>query len=149
VIEKVRSNHPFTIEELVLLPDHFHLSLTLPDGDADFSTRIGSIKSTFTRMYLDAGGTEFDQSDSRAAHRYRGIWQTRFWEHHLRDLDDLGECRKYCWYNPVKHGLVRCPHDWRHTTFHRAVEQGWIAKNWGCDGDAAPEIREIAGAEMD
>jgi putative transposase len=151
-IAKVGVNRPFEIEELVLLPDHFHLILALPDGDPDFSSRIGGIKSTFTRLYLEAGGTDVDQSDSRSDHRYRGIWQKRFWEHHLREADDLRDCRMYCWCNPVKHGLVRCPHDWPYSTFHRAVGRGWIERTWccACAGDAAPpKIRAVAGVEME
>lgn len=151
-IDKVRVNRPFEIEELVLLPDHFNLILALPDGDADFSSRIGGIKTTFTRLYLEAGGTDLDQSDSRSKHRYRGIWQKRFWEHHLREVNDLGACRMYCWYNPVNHGLARCPHDWPYSTFHRAVERGWVQRNWccACAGDVAPPtIRAVAGVEMD
>ena len=39
-----RALRPFQIEAMVLLPDHFHVLLKLPDGEDDFSSRIGSIK---------------------------------------------------------------------------------------------------------
>jgi putative transposase len=35
----VRRRHPFTIEAIVVLPDHLHAVWTLPDGDADFAMR--------------------------------------------------------------------------------------------------------------
>jgi putative transposase len=38
-IETVRVARPFVIDAWVLLPDHLHCVWTLPDGDADFSTR--------------------------------------------------------------------------------------------------------------
>ncbi|MBK8569872.1 MAG: transposase [Nitrosomonadales bacterium] len=38
-IETVRVARPFVIDAWVLLPDHLHCVRTLPDGDADFSTR--------------------------------------------------------------------------------------------------------------
>ncbi len=38
-IETVRVARPFIIDAWVLLPDHLHCVWTLPDGDADFSTR--------------------------------------------------------------------------------------------------------------
>src|SRR5690606_7642473 len=40
-IEHCRTHHPFDLDASVLLPDHLHLLLTLPPGDADFSRRIG------------------------------------------------------------------------------------------------------------
>ncbi|MDO9102310.1 MAG: hypothetical protein Q7U50_08655 [Candidatus Nitrotoga sp.] len=43
-IETVRVARPFVIDAWVLLPDHLHCVWTLPDGDADFSTRWMMIK---------------------------------------------------------------------------------------------------------
>ena len=43
-IETVREARPFVIDAWVLLPDHLHCVWTLPDGDADFSTRWMIIK---------------------------------------------------------------------------------------------------------
>ena len=38
-IETVRVARPFVIDAWVLLPDHLYCVWTLPDGDANFSTR--------------------------------------------------------------------------------------------------------------
>ena len=35
---KARAEHPFTIEAIVILPDHLHAILTLPDADTDTDT---------------------------------------------------------------------------------------------------------------
>jgi putative transposase len=102
--------HPFLLLAIVLLHDHLHLLITLPDGDSDFSRRITSIKSTFTRSFLAAGGTEQSRSRSRLRQRTRGIWQRRFWEHTIRDEDDRIRHLDYIHYNPVKHQYVDCPH---------------------------------------
>ena len=40
----VRRCHPFTIEAIVILPDHLHAIWTLPEGDADFALRWRLIK---------------------------------------------------------------------------------------------------------
>lgn len=48
-IQNVREMYPFEIDGLVLLPDHFHLLMTLPAGDANFSERMRRIKSFVTR----------------------------------------------------------------------------------------------------
>jgi putative transposase len=47
VFKAGRQRQPFTIEALVILPDHLHCIWTLPSGDADFSTRWHDIKARF------------------------------------------------------------------------------------------------------
>ena len=34
-----RRRHPFTIDAIVILPDHLHALWTLPSGESDFATR--------------------------------------------------------------------------------------------------------------
>ena len=46
-ITTTRKNHPFHINAIVILPDHFHLIMTLPDNDAAYSLRISLIKRYF------------------------------------------------------------------------------------------------------
>lgn len=36
----------------------------------------------------------------------RGIWQRRYWEHLIRDDDDLRRHIDYIHFNPVQHGHV-------------------------------------------
>ena len=85
----VKTNHPFEIVAIVLLPDHWHTIWSLPSGDARYPMRWTRIKEEFTRRWLASGGTELEQSPSRQKHRLRGIWQKRYWEHTVRDEDDL------------------------------------------------------------
>jgi putative transposase len=80
-----RARHPFTIDAIVVLPDHLHAIWTLPDGDADFSLRWRLIKSVFSRGLRPGEQT----SESRASKGERGIWQRRYWEHTLRDETDF------------------------------------------------------------
>ncbi|MEZ5796814.1 MAG: transposase [Paracoccaceae bacterium] len=47
------------------------------------------------------------------------IWQKRFWEHHIRDDRDFAEHVRYCWINPVKHGLVGHPAEWPCSSWRR------------------------------
>ena len=98
-----RRHHGFVLDAMVLLPDHLHLLMTLPEDDADFSMRIANIKSHFTRHYLASGGAEQSRSVSRLRQRVRGVWQRRFWEHTIRDSTDLHRHFDYIHYNPVKH----------------------------------------------
>jgi REP element-mobilizing transposase RayT len=45
VFAAARERHPFTIDAIVVLPDHLHCLWTLPPGDADFSSRWHEIKA--------------------------------------------------------------------------------------------------------
>ncbi|MET4390349.1 hypothetical protein ABIB73_006131 [Bradyrhizobium sp. F1.4.3] len=71
--------------------------------------------------------------------REKGIWQRRYWEHAIRGDADLERHVDYIHFNPVKHGLVARVFDWRHSSFHRYVEQGVLPADWGGD------VREMAG----
>ncbi len=123
----VRRAHPFTTVALVIMPDHLHAVWRLPSGDADFPMRWSLIKAGFSRALprIEAIGT------SRLGKRERGIWQRRYWEHQIRDEDDLQRHVDYVHFNPVKHGHVQRAVEWRYSTIHRYIERGWLTPDWG------------------
>ncbi len=135
---------PVTVVAVVLLPDHLHTIWTLPAEDADYSLRWQRIKERFTRSYLAGGGTEAPTSSSRSARRERGVWQRRFWEHLVRDEDDLKGCADYIHWNPVKHGVAKSPGAYPYSSFSRWVESGDYQPEWG--GDGTPDV---PGAEWE
>jgi putative transposase len=130
-----RQRHLFTIEAIVVLPDHLHTVWTLPDGDADFALRWRLIKSAFSRHLPDGERI----SESRADKAERGIWQRRYWEHTLRDERDFERHVDYIHFNPVKHGHVSQVKDWPYSSFHRLVRLGIYPLDWA--GDAADDGR--------
>jgi putative transposase len=130
-IAKIAAKRPFALDAIVLLPDHLHAIWTLPPHDEAYSVRWKRIKEEFTRGFIAAGGREGRRSDSRVKRKERGVWQRRFWEHLIRDEDDLERHFDYLHYNPVKHGLVASPLDWPYSSFHRWVEKGVYKRNWG------------------
>ncbi len=123
----VRENHPFRIDAIVILPEHLHCIMTLPEGDADFSTRWTLIKSGFSRAIKKGEHV----SASRQTRGERGIWQRRFWEHLIRDQEDFNRHADYIHWNPVKHGWVRHAADWPNSTFHDSVRRGIYPVDWG------------------
>ena len=140
-LDQANRRRPFHTVAAVLLPDHLHCIWTLPHGDADFSTRWRQIKGAFTRAYLTGGGDEAHLSQGKRRKGARGVWHQRFWEHTIRDHDDLRRHVEYIFYNPVKHGHAPCVHQWPWSTFHEAVANGWYDNDWGCscDGRTWPE----------
>ncbi len=135
---------PFSTVAIVLLPEHLHALWTLPAGDFDFSTRWSSIKSRFTREWLASGGSEQKVPDGQRRQERRGVWQARFYEHTIRDEDDLIQHVDYIHFNPVKHYLTNCPSDWEWSTFRRYVQQGDYPMDWSCSGlGGAPQFSRI------
>jgi putative transposase len=122
---------PFETNAIVLLPDHLHLILTLPCGDANYSRRLGWIKKEFTKEWLASGGVEQAVSLARRERDDHGVWQARYWEHTIQNECDFDRHFDYIHYNPVKHGYVRSPSDWRWSSFHRWVRAGVYEVDWG------------------
>jgi putative transposase len=50
-----RQERPFIIDAVVVLPDHLHAILTLPQGDKDFAGRWRRIKGHYSSELLVAG----------------------------------------------------------------------------------------------
>ena len=130
-IYTVKQRYPFNIDAIVLLPDHLHCIWTLPDGDADFSTRWRLIKTDFSRRCPE--NYKCQRSLARYQKKEQAIWQRRFWEHRIRDQEDLERHIDYIHYNPVRHQLVDTPRKWPYSSFHRYVEQGCYSDDWGVD----------------
>ncbi|WP_137701368.1 REP-associated tyrosine transposase [Marimonas lutisalis] len=139
-VRRTRAERPFRIDAWVVMPDHIHAVWTLPEGDADFSTRWGAIKARFTMSLRKAGFSPPSdlpvvqsgryaglKPGLRVAKRECGIWQRRFWEHHIRGPEDFAACVHYCHMNPVKHGVVARPEDWLYSSVHREIRLGRFA----------------------
>ena len=119
----VRNELPFIIKAWCLLPDHLHAIWLLPENDTDYSKRWGRIKATTTKRL----------KHSKFQFMHKSIWQSRFWEHQIRDENDLNVHIDYVHINPVKHGLVKTPNDWPFSTFHKYLNAGLYDSNWGED----------------
>jgi putative transposase len=130
-VETISRDRPFKLFATVLLPDHWHLLLELPRGEADYSTRIKRIKEEFTKSWLSAGLPEAQVTKAQAAKGERGIWQPRFWEHMIEDVEDLERHTDYIHWNPRKHRLVKRVRDWPWSSFHRFVAAGDYDLDWG------------------
>jgi putative transposase len=128
----VKTRHPFTIDAMVVLPEHLHALWTLPPGDADYATRWMLLKQSFTGR-LHAGGYLTQSAAEKRRKGQRSLWQQRFWEHQIRDDDDYARHVDYIHFNPVKHGWVLRARDWPYSSLHRYVRQGVLPQDWGID----------------
>jgi putative transposase len=82
-------------ELAVLLPDHIHLILNVPD-ETLLAKAIRDWKSWLARRH--------------------GIrWQKNFFDHRLRNEVEVAEKAGYVWSNPVRAGLTVRAEDWPYT----------------------------------
>ncbi|MFC0243498.1 REP-associated tyrosine transposase [Rhodopseudomonas telluris] len=129
-----RRERPFSLDAVVVLPDHLHAVLTLPPDDADFPGRWRRIKGHFSSALIAKGVPLRRHSNGDLA-----LWQRRFWEHSIRDEDDLARHVDYIHFNPVKHGLTSRVVDWPYSSFHRFVRDGILPADW------AGDVRDTSG----
>ena len=121
-IADVRSEKPFYLDAVVVLPDHLHAIMTLPGGDTDHKSRWRAIKEIFNRKLAKQFGRQIASP-----------WQESYLEQPLCDHDDYRYCVDYIHCNPVKHGHVRKVRDWPYSSFDRFVNANIYPVNWnGC-----------------
>jgi putative transposase len=111
-------NHKFATIAWVVLPEHFHLVIET-DG-RNLSDIIKAIKQGFGLLYRQRMGI-----------RKGRIWQLRFWDHVIRNQEDLNRHIDYIHYNPVKHRLVDAVYDYPHSSFNNFVNEGKYELDWG------------------
>jgi putative transposase len=128
-MKHVYALHPWRTDATVVLPDHLHALWTLPEKDDQYPLRWRMIKSLFTQR-LRRSGAWFDS---------RSPWQSRYWEHTIRDDRDFENHVNYIHFNPVKHGHAHAPSDWPYSSFHRFVRDGVVPLDWAVAPDFVAE----------
>jgi putative transposase len=121
ILEKTKSLQLFELMAHVLLPDHFHWMIKLPQENPNFSKILLGFKGNFTYQYKKIHHISTPLT----------LWQRRFWDHIIRNEDDLMRHLDYIHWNPVKHGLVKEPEQWSQSSFKTWVENGYYEREWG------------------
>lgn len=116
---------PWSFDAIVVLPDRLHTVVSLPEGDANYATRWRIIKARFSRKMPKS-----EVNVRQVSRRERGIWQRRYWEHHIRNRADYWAHVSYCWEAPVRAGLVQQAADWPYSSFQRDVQAGRVSPDW-------------------
>jgi putative transposase len=122
---QAKARMPFQVDAIVVLPEHIHAIFTLPADDDNYSSRWRLIKSIYTRKLVQKGVAL--AANGRGEYN---LWQRRFWEHTIRDDEDMNNHINYIHYNPVKHKLVERAADWPHSSFHLYVRKGILPIDW-------------------
>ena len=129
----VQKLYKFEIVAICILPEHIHLILH-PENINNYPKIISSIKHYFSRNVGQVCPTD-DLKIGYKNKREKGIFQRRYWEHTIKDEEELNNQINYIHYNPVKHGLVNNVKDWLYSSFHKFVKLGLYENNWGAEKD--------------
>ena len=98
----------------VFIKDHSHVIIR--QGKQNYSQSIKQFKQNINSQIIGNKGT---------------LWQSRFWEHFIRNDEDLIRHVDYIHYNPVKHKIVQKPIDYPYSSFKRFVKLGQYTEDWG------------------
>jgi len=147
-INKTLVKYPFKIDAWVLLPDHFHCILTLPNQDSNFQLRIRLLKRYVTQSCSHFLHMDNISTKSRRKKKESTLWQRRYWEHQIRSDMDFKQHMDYIHYNPVKHGLCQSPIAWSYSTIHRLIKQGVYPEGWAVEPDKGTDENRIFGEHV-
>jgi len=120
----VNDNHPFELIAYVILPDHFHWIIKMPENNPDFSKVMLSFKWNFTLNFK----RHYKISSSLK------LWQRGYWDHIIRNDKDLQTHLDYIHWNPVKHGFADDPEKWLLSSFEDWKMKGVYGERWGLGG---------------
>jgi len=121
-----RVKYNYQIDSIVILPDHFHTIIT-PQISTEYSKIISFIKRSF--IYgLDENlkqRLKTHLTSSQYHRQHSGVWQRRFYEHTIRDENELYHYMLYIQNNPIKHGLITTDEEWKYSSFYKSNEDNY------------------------
>ena len=104
LLEK-RTLNNFLLHAFVVMPNHIHLLLTVPQG------------STLERtMQLIKGG--FSREAGKMLNLAHPFWQKSFVDRRVRDAGEFDRSREYIHQNPVAANLSRLPDEFPYSSAH-------------------------------
>ncbi len=124
-LKKAIEKYNFEIFAMAVLEDHFHLIIKLNEN-RNYSSIVGSIKKYFSYNIQQ----KIEPNESRLKRKEKTIWQRRFYDHIIRNEDDLNKHLDYIHCNPVKHKYANCAKDWKYSSFQKFVKLGFYEENW-------------------
>lgn len=106
----------------VVLPNHYHLLVHVTDF-----ARLSNI----FRWVHGPTSRQWNLEDKQTGRR---VWY-RFSDRAIRSEAHYYTTLNYIHYNPIKHGYVQSPYDWRESSIHWYLEnfgRDWLKDTWHC-----------------
>lgn len=104
------------------------------ENQNDIPKIIRTIKFNFSKNVPEKYYKDTKLSLSAINRGEKGVWQRRYYDHIIRDENDLFRHLDYIHYNPKKHYNIT-PKDWEYSSFNKFVKLGFYDLNWCNNGD--------------
>ena len=108
ILLRYRAEKRFLLHEFVVMPNHFHMLLSVPAG-ATLERALQCIKGGFSH-------------EARQRLGPCEIWQTSFVDRRVRDAAEYARFREYIHQNPVRARLVEQAQNYRYSSLNPAFE---------------------------
>jgi putative transposase len=106
-LEQTRRRFQMLVYGYVVMPEHVHLLLSEPDGE---------MLSKVVQLLKSKVSIQARKQDKRVAGGLP-LWQTRYYDHNVRNHDAFVTQLRYIHRNPVKRGLCATPENWPWSSF--------------------------------
>ncbi len=112
----------------VIMPEHVHLVLIPPE-----SVKLGPLVGRIKRLSAESILRLLRESRSPLLQRLTmqkngqlvpSLWYPRCFDRNCRCEREVREKIDYCHMNPVRRGYVKCPEDWRWSSYRQYLENG-------------------------
>jgi len=129
VLYDYRAQNKFRLHEFVVMPDHFHLLLTV-ESEMTIERAVQFIKGGFSFR----AGKELGMRSP--------VWQKGFSEVRISNAEAFQQVRAYIRNNPVARHLVAEPADYLHSSAHPGFELDPVPEGMR---NPLPPVAQIAG----
>lgn len=116
--------YKFEIIAGIILKDHIHLLIHVNSPNT-----IPKIVTSFKVNFSKNLPFNENQTIKQKLRREKGIWQRKYYDHIIRNEEDLNKYLDYIHYNSMKHYNI-APKDWEYATFKKFVENKYYEENW-------------------
>lgn len=110
-LEWLRDRGRIELHAYAVMPDHVHLVLTL--GEQVTLAQIMQALKGYTAQRIN-----------ELAGRKGRVWEKGYYEHAIRDQEDMSRRIKYTVENPERAGLVEQYEDWPYSSAHESRREG-------------------------
>ena len=130
--EITKNYYNFEIIAICIMQNHIHMILSLNTTN-ELPKIVRTLKQNFTNMIPEKYYPP-DISESMKKRNEKGIWQRRYYDHVIRDENDLWKHIDYIHFNSVKHYNI-APKDWNYSSFKKFVKNKLYEIDWCNLGD--------------
>ena len=127
---KAAEIYGWQITSWVILHNHYHAIVQSPENAASLSKFIGSYHKFTARLW--------NEEDNIAG---RKVWWN-YWDTCIRSESDYYTRLRYVFWNPVKHGLMSVPEEYKFSNYQEFLLQ-WQVESDFTDMDEVSDVPEF------